>query len=307
MARLSEIPPHRTLQRLRDDLIAAAELTGVDYDEGILDRALQTHQEGFLRASVQIRTTSKPRPGRDLCFRYLDIESGVHPLDLDAPDVLSDDPDDVVQRWILAVRQRFGALGYGADFEVTRGLVKIWQFFDRAWHPAQLGERLAMPACYAESVADLEALGLTAVTIVAVDYLNRSLNLYFRPPHADVLRRACERLGFVPPSAAAEAHAAASGCIAFTYGWAAKKVDRICFYAPNFTRESVYHAPELVRFATHAQAIVDDPRFIIGWSHGERGQYFKIEDDYTGDVSGVFAAAMTVPEAEPIARASGQR
>jgi len=211
--------------------------------------------------------------------------------------VLRDDP---THRWLLDIRRRFGALGYGADFEATRGLAKVWQFLDRAWRPADFGAQLEMPPGFAPSLPLLEELGLDAVTIVGTDYLRDSINIYFRPPGHDVLTGACARLGFAAPSRLAVRHAAQSGCIAFTYSWRSAQVERICFYVAGFPRDAVpaYH-PHLREFAAAAPAIALDPHFIVSWSHGASGHYFKIEDDYTGDVSEIFNLAMNVPPARP--------
>ena len=68
---------------------------------------------------------------------------------------------------------------------------------------------------------------------------------------------ACERLGFAAPSATAQAHASRAGCIAFTYGWDAPEIERICFYVAGFQRDEVpdYH-PNLRLFAREAPALV---------------------------------------------------
>ena len=301
MGRHFAVPQRRrTIDRLTHDLLMTAALTEVDASESTIRRVLNIFSDGFLNASVQFRTTSKPVGRRDLCFRYLDLDTAIHPLDLaHASGELEQRPDDPAHRWLVDARRVFGALGYGADFEATAGLTKIWHFLDRAWHPRRFVDRLEMPPSFAASLPVIEAVGLDAVTIIGVDYPNRSFNIYFRPPGHDVLRGACERLGFPAPSREAEAHAAASGCIAFTYAWGSPRVERICFYTPNFRRDDVPDVhPNLVAFARAAPALVDDPRFILGWSHGPGGHYFTLEDDYTGDVSGIFAAAMGVAEAE---------
>lgn len=292
------LPASRTLDRLHADLALAARITGASLSAGDVARVLDTFRDGLLGTSVQLRTTSKPLGQRQLCFRYLDLVSGEHPLDLAYASGELSERDDPTHRWLLDVRQRFGALGYGVDFEADRGLAKIWQFLDRAWRPVDLGARLAMPPGFAPSLGLLEELGLDAVTIVGTDYLRDSINLYFRPPAHDVLARACERLGFPTPSRLAVRHAAQAGCIAFTYGWRSAAVERICFYVSGFSRGAVpAYDPIFLEFAAKAPALVDDPRFIVSWSHGRGGHYFKLEDDYTGDVSEIFTAAMTVPPA----------
>lgn len=145
---------------------------------------------------------------------------------------------------------------------------------------------------------------LDSVTIVGADYVHNSVNLYFRPSQAShntsaLVSAACTHLGFAPPTATAQAHASKTGCIAVTYGWDNPSIERICFYVAGFAREDVPdYDPQLRTFARNAPALVDDPRFIIGWSHGARGTYLKIEDDYTGDVSEVFGAAMAVAKIE---------
>lgn len=304
----------RTISALLEHLIDTAKLTGVPYSEAALRSALTTFEAGFLHGSVQFRTTSKPVERRDLCFRYLDLASGVHPLDV-AERTGALDTGHPLFDWLHRLGERCPALGYGADFEARHGLVKIWHFSAGAYDPRALLELPEVPRALRPSLPLLRDLHLDAMTILGVDYAQRSINLYFRPSHPshrgpELLARACERLGFPTPSAAALAHAARAGCIAVTYGWDAPEVERICFYVAGFRRDDVpdYH-PHLREFARSVPALVDDPRFIVGWSHGRTGPYFKIEDDYTGDVSGIFQVAMNVPKiplAPPVQRPAAE-
>jgi hypothetical protein len=298
----------KSTDRLFQDLVTAARLTEVPYDEATLRRILTVYAEGFLNRSVQIRSTTKSRERRDLCFRYLDLDGGPHPLHLaEAAGDLCDDGHPI-SGWLHRVHERIPALGYGIDFEACHGLSKIWQFLGVAVEPRAFLELPHMPRAFRASLPLLRELQLDAVTIVGVDYVQRSVNLYFRPSHPThatpaLLGRACERLSYLAPSEAAGAHAARTGCIAFTYGWDSPEIERICFYVAGFSRDEVPdHHPLLRRFAAEAPAVVDDPRFIVGWSHGRRDTYLKIEDDYTGDVTGVFLRANHVPHVGPARR-----
>ncbi len=294
----------RSLATLRDDLITIANLTDVAYCEDTLKRVLSSFEHGFLNRSIQIRSTTKPVAKRDLCFRFLDLESREHPLEQAIRHGEISPNGHAIYGWLPTVAEHFPALGYGVDFEATRGLIKIWQFIDGAYEPEALQELPIMPRGYAASLPLLRELGLDSVTIVGADYVHNSVNLYFRPSQAShntstLVSAVCKHLGFAPPTATAQAHASKTGCIAVTYGWDSPSIERICFYVAGFAREDVPdYDPQLRTFARNAPALVDDPRFIIGWSHGARGTYLKIEDDYTGDVSGIFGAAMAVPKIE---------
>ena len=297
-------PRKRSLVTLRADLIAVAKLTGVAYCENTLERVLNTFEKGFLNHSIQIRSTTKPLDKRDLCFRFLDLESREHPLEhaLRKGEVSPNGHE--IYDWLPTLAEHFPALGYGVDFEATRGLTKIWQFIDGAYNPEALQALPIMPRGYSASLPLLRELGLDSLTIVGADYVHNSVNLYFRPSQAShhtgaLVSTACERLGFAPPSVTAKVHASKTGCIAVTYGWQSPSIDRICFYVAGFSREDVpAYDPLLRNYARNVPALVDDPRFIVGWSHGPRGTYLKIEDDYTGDVSNIFETAMAVPTIE---------
>jgi hypothetical protein len=297
---MSSTSPRRTTDRLLQDLITTARLTGVAHDESTLRRVLGRFQDGFLRGSVQFRTTTKAPEKRDLCFRYLDLESGRSPLDIALRCGELTDTGHPLDAWLGWTEQRFPLLGYGADFEARHGLQKVWQFLGGAHDPRSFLELPQMPLAFRASLPLLRDLHLDSVTIVGVDYVQRSLNLYFRPSHPShrsgaLLSQACERLGFPAPGAAAQAHAGQSGCIAFTYAWDSQSIERICFYVAGFTRDAVPdHHPHLRMFAAGAPALAADPRFILGWSHGRSAAYYKLEDDYTGDVTDVFAESMSV-------------
>jgi len=295
---------NRSISTLFRDLVTTAELTGVSYSEETLRRVLKTFENGFLKHSIQLRSTTKPAERRDLCFRFLDLDTREHPFDRAVDHGELAPTEHPIFSWLPEVAQRFSPLGFGVDFEAVRGLVKIWQFIDGAYDPEALLSLPAMPRCFRPSLPLLHKLGLDSATIVGADFVNASINLYFRPSRpshstGELVTAACKQLGFREPSIAAQAHAARAGCIGVTYGWVSPAIERICFYVPGFTRQDVpAHEPLLSRFAADAPAIVDAPNFIVGWSHGSQGTYLKIEDDYTGDVSDVFGAAMAVEKIE---------
>ncbi len=308
---MSTPPAARTTARLLHDLIAVAQATGTPYDERTLVRVLGRFECGFTEKSVQIRTTDKPLAARDLSFRYLDLDlgdgHGDSPLDVALRSGELRDDGHPLCGWLQAVEHRFPSLGYGADFEACRGLQKIWSFFTHAHEPRALLGLAQLPAGFRNSLPLLRDLHLDAITIIGVDYMHRTMNLYFRPSHPshggpELVTRACERLGFAAPSEAAQRHAGRAGCIAFTYHWERPAIERICFYVAGHGREVVsQHYPQLATFAAQAPALVSTPHFIIGCSHGHDGVYQKIEDDYTGDVTQVFGRAMGVPAATDFA------
>lgn len=296
--------PDRSLETLTQHLLDTARITDTACSEALIRRVLHTFADGFMRRSVQLRITTLPGAGRrELCFRYLDLESGRHPLELAlaAGELVADDHPSF--RWLSRIEERHGVLGYGVDFEAHRGLAKVWTFLAGAHEPRAFLDVPQPPPSLAASLPLLRELHLDAATIVGCDYVQRSTNLYFRPSHPshrgpELLTRACERLGFAAPSPAALAHAARAGCIGFTYNWDEPTINRICFYVAGLARAEVPELHPLLRlFADEAPAVVADPRFILGWSHGRSGSYFKLEDDYTGDVSDVFGASMSVPRA----------
>lgn len=288
----------RTLQRLADDLAIAARITQVPFSEATILEALRSFDEGFLHGSVQIRTTTHPVERRELCFRYLDLESGRNPLEIALASGTLKPTGHPIFGWLDCVEERMPVLGYGADFEVSHGLVKIWTFLAGAFDPRAFLDLPLVPRGLKASIGVLQDLQLEHVTIVGVDFARGSVNLYFDVYRArfDLLARACARLGFAAPSDAAQEHAAKARCMGVTYAWDQPQIERLCFYVPDFARHEVpaYH-PHLCAYAEGAPALVEDPRFILGWSHGRGGTYFKLEDDYTGDVNAVFQAAMGVP------------
>lgn len=288
----------RTLQRLADDLAVAARLTQVPFSEAKILGALRDFSDGFLRGSVQIRTTTHPVERRELCFRYLVLESGRNPLEIALASGALRATGHPIFGWLDCVEARMHALGYGADFEASHGLVKLWTFLAGGFDPRAFLDLPLVPRGLKASISVLQELQLERVTIVGVDFARGSVNLYFDVHRArfDLLARACARLGFAAPSDAAQEHAAQARCLGVTCAWDQPQIERLCFYVPDFARHEVpaYH-PHLRAYAEAAPALVEDPRFILGWSHGRGGTYFKLEDDYTGDVNAVFQAAMSVP------------
>src|SRR5262249_7650268 len=127
------------------------------------------------------------------------------------------------------IQRQCPILGYGVDVGVTTGLEKIWPFFP---HVPQPVERVAaisgMPRAITEYGRYFAKHGLHEVSLFALDYRNRSVNLYFmRPPgtfSTTTIAGMLRELGLTVPGEETLQHCTLAVPIYFTFTWDSPRI-----------------------------------------------------------------------------------
>ncbi|PVH96444.1 hypothetical protein DM02DRAFT_569563 [Periconia macrospinosa] len=179
------------------------------------------------------------------------------------------------------------------DFDPSRGIAKNWIYF-RDLQPIQ--EILCthgLPAPAAARLQDLQAAGLEKVNFAAVDYANRSMNVYFLLPGGLTAERAAKYVGLAgsKPLSDEDIQIISDSTHPMqTFGVTiipeTGHIPRVAFYAPV---KDAANFPALKNermrkfFAEHPSR---DPRkiHILSWSYGggDSKTYMKGEASYAG-------------------------
>ncbi len=286
------------LDRMYQDIVAAAQLAGVPYSRTVITQTLKAFK-GFSRGAVQFRTTTKPLSHRRLDVRYEELESPEMPLDVARRAGWLHDQGRDMDRLIPQCYQRFPYMADGVDVDVAQGVTKVW-FFTLGGHPVEQAFSLsAMPRSVAAHAAYYDKYQLNTLCVVGVDYVAQSMNIYLRldkPSHhtPEMIRGMVDDLGFGTPPSEAVQHSLQGVSIALTYRWDSAHIERICFYVPCPNREMAprsFHP--LIGEWVDKVPVLKTPMFLFSWTFGAKGSYIKLENDYTGNVFSVIGRALS--------------
>ncbi|MGW3414072.1 aromatic prenyltransferase [Streptomyces sp. NPDC000888] len=179
---------------------------------------------------------------------------------------------------------------YGIDFGIVGGFRKIWVYF-----PGGAGQSLAelrdlpsMPPSLAENFAFFADRGLAdKVDVVAIDYRNGTVNLYFTgfPDH---LRRPSEILamhratGMPDPSGQMLRFCEKSFGFYATLSWNSPRIERIAFSVK--TRDPLALparlGPKIEHFARSVAYGGDDPKMVYAAMTSSGEEYYKLQSYY---------------------------
>lgn len=286
--------------RIVQDIISAAQLAEVPYDEQAIDSVIRVYQRGFETQPSELRTTTKPQAKRVVNFRYLqyDYEEDVLAIGVDAG--LIQREDTPAQNIIAEAYKRYPVIGTGIDGGADFGLEKLWACLGIG-EMSRFTQMESIPGSVAAYGDLYERYGLVKTNILGSDLRSDSMNIYFvtdAPEHRDPALWASllDELGFTVPGERELAAIATTPSIALTYRWESPVIDRFCAYVACPTLDDVpgYLDPMIEPYISAAPTQgTTPPLSIIGYTYGERGDYTKIETDYSGNIGLAFENALT--------------
>lgn len=178
------------------------------------------------------------------------------------------------------------------DFDPSRGLAKTWIYFQHLQAVEDILRTPGLPAAVAARLPDLQTVGLDRVTYAAVDYSNRSMNVYFIVPGGltpELAATYAALAGSNPPSEADLQIMSDLMKPAFTWGVTIEletgNIARVAFYAAVKDGASFSPLNERMR-KFFAEAPWHDPQnlYIVAWSYGagDSETYHKGKASYAG-------------------------
>ena len=297
-----------TLKELYDDVIKAAEAAGVTCNAEAVWNLLTTYEEFFSNSAVSLRTTTKPSDKRELSVRYIELEKQHDPYAIALEKgyiVLQGHP---VEKVIPELQSRYPMLGYGVDVGAEHGFEKIWPFFQVEVPLEEIYTLSSLPPSIKNYAAHFRKYRFTKVGLLAVDFWNKSVNLYFYSSNRETfvperLAEMLKDLGFgIPPAEELEQSTRALA-VYYTFSWESEFVERVCFVMAVPEELVPKHLHPLFEQYVNNVPIRSQRRiFFYNTTYAMNGDYLKIEADYRGTMSEALRTA-----AEASMRASTHR
>jgi hypothetical protein len=198
-----------------------------------------------------------------------------------------------------------------ADFEISRGLEKIW--FNTESYKLDLivnATRDYLPPAIEKWVPRFKDLGLENVAFLALDFHQKSVNVYFPVSRQLYSRKWCESIfekaGWnknLLHDETVEYLDASVDQLTIGFTFSLDKLERFCFYDIAIGRETVPRDlhPNLVDFYKRYNTFSSVPQAVLGrsYSSSPTGYYQKLDVNVLGDFVKFFGDAIvrhTVPE-----------
>lgn len=291
------------LKKLLADLKAMSDSLGVPYDESAMRDGVHAFAKHFEESPVAMRMTTRAGTGRDLAVRYLDF------MNLPEQDPLATakqkgfvvDDGHAVFALFEEAKQICSAIGYGVDLDVSRGFAKIWMV--PTVHSATLDVLAGMqhlPQSAKNTLGHLARFGLDTFGLLGFDFGRKTMNLYFmiKAPGSNPRDYGAllSDLGF--PSGPEELLAACKPAQAlyYTFSWDSRGAERVCFPVVCSSRVQVpAHFDPIFDLALGNKSFTlgrDTCIYSIVWS--KNGNYFKVDNDYTGTMASQLLEASEV-------------
>lgn len=233
---------------------------------------LTAYEEALAQAVIAFRVSTGARHVGELDWRFT-VPKDVDPYAIALSNGLITQADHSVGALLSDIQRRCPIDGYGIDFGVVGGFKKIYSFFppDDMQALSTLVDIPSMPRGLAENLSFFARHGLDGdkVNLVAIDYPQRTVNVYLGPPPTECLepkniRSMLREIDLPKPSEQMLKLGQQAFGIYVTLSWDSPKIERFCFavMAPNPMALPIRIAPEIERFLKSFQCDGADGRFI---------------------------------------------
>ena len=186
---------------------------------------------------------------------------------------------------------------FAIDGEVGEGFKKTYTFFPpgELQPVGKLADVPSMPPAVAENAGLFARYGLDRVQMTSIDYIRRTVNLYFGGLRAgcvepEAVRSMVAEMGLPEPSVAGLEFARNSFAVYPTLSWDSARIERICFAVittdPGIVpvRDEA-EAAQFARFAENAPYAYEGKRTLVygltlspGEEYYKLGSYYQISD-----------------------------
>lgn len=276
------------------DLYSAIEGTarvmGVASSRSKVEPVLNAYEHVMAPAVISFRAQTGPRGIGDLDCRWTMLPKDLDPYAVALSRDLIEETDHPVGTLPGEIHRKFPVNGYGFDFGVARGFKKTWSFFDAAapHSVAALGDLPSMPPSVSENLGFFTKHGLAdLVNTVGIDYVKRTVNLYFARPSAEAFApegiQAILRDAGMPEASEELMEFSAQGFGVYTtMSWDTTKIERVTFAARTTAplELPVDMDPSLARLVTEAPYDTTGRQFVYGISATPKGEFHKIQSYY---------------------------
>ena len=198
--------------------------------------------------------------------------------------------DHPVGALLSDVHGRYFIESHGIDFGIVGGFSKVYAAFNpvELQEVSKLADVPSMPRSLAENVEFFARHGLgDRVAGIAIDYPNRTVNVYFNELSAEnfesgTIRSTVSEIGMAEPSAQMLKLGENAFGLYVTLGWESPRIERICYAAAvtELATLPIPVEPEIEKFAKGIPYGGDDRKFVYGVALTPHGEYYKLESHY---------------------------
>ncbi len=272
---------------LQEDIIKAANIADVPYDENIIHNILAKYKDVFSKHSVIFRTTTKPKGKRKLSVRCLNVPRDPYPTAISEHFITR---DDVLDNLYPELKSRFPIFEYGIDMDVEYGLSKIWLVLI----PQPIEEIYSlgsMPKSIVNHADYFSKYGFGTIDGLGLDFRNKTMNLYFleNPGNfkPDEIAEMIGDIGLRVPSQEILEYCSRCIPIYFTFSWDSNKIERLCFgvFTLDSSQIPTHLHPLIGDYIKQAPFLSKKHNFVYSFTFARTiDDYVKIENEYIGSV-----------------------
>ncbi|UCH89650.1 MAG: hypothetical protein JSV49_03095 [Thermoplasmata archaeon] len=279
------------LDQMLDDIIKAAEVAEVKYDKQKIQKVLSAFSDFYSGSAITFVTSTKPKDARGLSVRYVELSVPHDPLKIALENGIITKDDHPIFEFYPEIHATYPMMGYGVDMDANFGLTKIWTFFQiptpiqKAYHMTHAPDGIRKYADY------FTKYGLEDFSLFALDFKNRTTNIYFMvdDPSRNPPEKVAGMIGdldFKVPSEEVLEHCSKAITIYYTFSWDSDIIERVCFgtTALNPGEVPTHLDPLIEKYVKAAPTLADKQTFIYSITPSRKGDYIKIENDYSGSM-----------------------
>jgi hypothetical protein len=281
------------LNRMCDDIIRAAEIADAPHDKDAIWPVLNAYGDFYSMSPVSFVTNTKPKEKRRLHFRYVELQVPHDAYAIAFAQGFITKHGHAIDEMIPALQSACPIQGYGVDTDAASGLAKLWVFLRDFPSIDSVCAMPFLPESVRGHAEYFAKYGLGTVSLFAVDYRHRTINIYFMVSSpgqytADKVARMIGDLQLEMPSAEILEYCSRAVTIYPSFAWESPRIERICFGipAPRPSMVPTHLHPLISRYTAEAPTLGKERQFIFGISRARDGSYVKIENDYSGSMVG---------------------
>ena len=279
-----------------------AELVNAGYNAAAFEPALKAFEACFCTSPASYRTTSHPPEQRNLSVRYFGFGCDLNPYETAVAKGLITPNGHPIETLYDEAISTYPNPGHGVDLGTRNGLEKIW-VLPYGYTPTEDAVQLpSLPEAARQHLGFFQKYGLDHLIVLGIDYLHKTINLYFTtPPEAErreKLLQMAQELGFTVGDEVETFPQLIS--VYFTFSWDSPKCVRMSAVTPLLTKDEFpfQYYPEARRYFENPPVLTEEP--IAGFlpAYTANGNYFKIDMDYNGGLSQMLMMAVQGPSGE---------
>lgn len=285
--------PKNDLVKMKSDIIQAAELAEVSYNEMLLDKIMKVYEENFscTRSSITFSTTTKRVEHRGLSVQLVDIFNKYDPFKMAKDNQLLPNVDSVVNKFMQEIKSYVPILGYRIEFGVMTGIEQIDVMC--ASHLPQPVERLfslrSTPDSLRGAKQFLDKFQLKFSCMFGVNYLKGILTLQFMTKqvqkiNAQYIESMLKDLGYKIPVKGVMDLCERAVMVSLDFSCTKSQPDSVSF---EMVAHSIEEVPKnlngfIENYVQNAPFKGERKKYLYIVTFTRNGQFLKLKNDYSG-------------------------